>query len=140
MSVVAFTFGSLGDILATAGLVANICQALYNQTDASLRNELQSFHTLLLSTHDVVQHVEPTPQAQNFVAIVNQTIVRCHLDMRVFLEKVDNIRKPLGWTSIGDLWGRVWWAAQQPSEIGKLKEKLCNYRQTLIWLIGALNV
>jgi hypothetical protein len=139
MSVVAFTFGSFGDILATAGLVAKICQALYDPCDRSLKDELRFLHQLLLLTHDVVQRQRSTPLAQNLVLLVQETVTQCNSEMQSFLRKIDDIRKPLAWTSIARFWGKVLWAAHRPDEVVKLREGLSAHRQTLTCLLAALN-
>ena len=132
MSVVAFTFGSFGDILATASLVVKICQTLYNPSDSSLTDELRLLQQLLLLTHDVVQRQRSSPLTRNLVHLIEETVVRCHSDMHRFLQKTNDIRtRPL--------WSKVLWASQQPDEAVKLKGKLSAHRQTLTCLLAALN-
>jgi hypothetical protein len=140
MSVVAFTFGSFGDVLATAGLVARICLALYDPSDTSLTDDLQSLHKLLLLTDDVVQRDHgPTPLDQVLANTVRQTVNQCHSEMRLFLDKIDNIRRPISWTSIGGLLDKVWRAAQEPDEVMKFRARLSIHQQRLTWLLAVLN-
>jgi hypothetical protein len=132
MSVVAFTFGSFGDILATASLVTTICRVLDNPSDPSLTEELRLLHQLLLLTHDVVQRQRSSRLTGSLVHLVEETVSRCHSEMRSFLQKIEDIQKR-------SLWSKVFWAAQQQDDVIKLKGRLSAHRQTLSCLLAALN-
>ena len=59
MPVFAFTAGSLGDIIATAGIVVKVTQVLCDSKDSStkyreLMHELQSLHRALILIEDAV--------------------------------------------------------------------------------------
>jgi hypothetical protein len=139
MPVVAFTFGSFRDVLVTAGLVTNICQALYDPSDISLTHDLQSVHKLLLLTHDIVQHQGSMLLAKALANTLDQTITQCHLEMRLFLNKIDDIWKPISWTSVGTLCDKVWRASWQPDDVMKLRARLSTHQQRLTFLLEVLN-
>jgi hypothetical protein len=140
MPTFAFTCGSLGDILTTAHLVAKICQILYDPSDASLKRELQRLHESLLRTHNVIQNVRSTDFSDTLVRAITQTITHCRSEMHHFVEQIDHFEKPLSFTNISNLWGRIWWATRQPHEVAKLRRSLSEYRHTIDTELAALNL
>ena len=96
MFVVAFTAGSLGDILATAGIIIQITGALMQSSSSCKQyrdviDELKSLHRVLLLANDATSNHHPDlPLSQSLVDSVKTEVCDCHLMMRSFL---DNIRR-----------------------------------------------
>jgi hypothetical protein len=144
MPVVAFTAGSLGDILATAGLCVAIARALYDSQDSSneykkVMSELGAFHAALISLRDVVDKHKPTLSSQTLVTNVFREVDRCHSTMHKFLDGVEGFRMPLHSTGIRGAWRKVWWAACEGAELASLRTDLSTHRGNLAILMNALN-
>ena len=136
----AFTCGSLGDILATAGFVAKICQKLYSPSDAPLKRELELFRESLLLTHGTIQKMPSTDFSDALVCNAIQTISDCRSEMCRFAEKIDDFEKPLSLTNISNILGRIWWATRQPHEMEQLRRTLHAYRSMLSLNLAALQL
>jgi hypothetical protein len=144
MSVFAFTAGSLGDILATAGLAVRIVNVLYDggyspDEYRALMCELQSLHRAVILTKDAVEHHRSTPLGQSLANTIGPEVAQCHAVMRMFLGKIDGYRQPLVNSGIGGLWRKVWWAAWEMEELASLRRTLSTHRSTLTMLLTALN-
>ena len=143
MPVFAFAVGSLGDIIATAGIVVKVTQVLYDSQDSSseyreLMHELRSLHRALILTKDAVERCEHTPLGESLSNTVYAEVNECHLVMRAFLDNIHSYRKPLSSTGIGGLWGKVWWALWEADELEVLRKTLCTRSQRLTMLLTAL--
>ncbi|KDR76600.1 hypothetical protein GALMADRAFT_452002 [Galerina marginata CBS 339.88] len=142
MPVFAFTAGSLGDILATAGLIAPIIQVLYDNRNVSkecdtLATELRSLQQVLILTQFALQHYESTPLGEPLARFVCPEVVQCHMALVEFSDKIASFRESLASTSISNLWRRVVWAAFGETE--SLTAKLSGHRLKLALLLASMN-
>lgn len=145
MSIFAFTVGSFGDILTTAGLAVKISQALYGKRGSSnecqaLMSEVGSLYEALISSRDAVKLYKSSPLGQSLSTKIFREVDQCHLLMWLFLDNMDGYRKPLLSTVIGELWHKVWWNVWETDELAALRTKLSARRETLNILSNSLNL
>ncbi|PPR01807.1 LOW QUALITY PROTEIN: hypothetical protein CVT26_013166 [Gymnopilus dilepis] len=143
MPVFAFTAGSLGDILATAGLSAEIIQTLYDNRNISrecdnLATELRSLQQTLILTEFALERYESTPLGGPLAHVIRPEVAQCHLSLKQFSEKINSCQNALQSTTISSLWRRVLWAASD--EANALSEKLSNHRVKLTLLLVSLQI
>ena len=145
MSVVAFTAGSLGDILATAGIIIQVTGALMQSSSSCKQyrdviDELKSLHRVLLLANDAISNHHPDlPLSQSLVDSVKTEICDCHLMMRSFLDNIRRYRKPLNTTEIKGLWGLVWWAIWEQDELEALRKSIASRVQRIHVLLSSFN-
>lgn len=145
MSVVAFTAGSLGDILATAGIIIQVTQALMQSSSSCKQyrdviDELKSLHRVLLLANDATSnHHSDFPLSQSLVDSVKTEVRDCHLMMRSFLDNIRRYRKPLSTTGIKGLWGQVWWAIWEQDELEGLRKSIASRVQRIHVLLSSFN-
>jgi hypothetical protein len=142
MPVFAFTAGSLGDILATAGLAAQVVKALYDNKNMEkeceiLAIELRSLQSVLLMVEFALQQYDSTPLGAPLAHFVRPEVAQCHLALKAFSDKVFACQKALSLTTIGSLWQKVMWAASD--EAASLSSKCSNHRLKLCTLLITLN-
>ncbi|KDR77983.1 hypothetical protein GALMADRAFT_244947 [Galerina marginata CBS 339.88] len=142
MTVFAFTAGSLADILATAGLVAQVVKVLYDNKHLgeeceALRIELQSLQSVLIMVEFILQRYDSTPLGEPLAHLIRPEVVQCHLLLKAFSNKVNACHQALSSTTIGSLWRKVVWAASD--EASSLSSKLSNHRLKLVTLLLTLN-
>lgn len=145
MSVVAFTAGSLGDILATAGIIIQVTQALMQSSSSCKQyrdviDELKALHRVLLLANDATSnHHSDLPLSQSLVDSVKTEVRDCHLMMRSFLDNIRRYRKPLSTTGIKGLWGQVWWAIWEQDELEGLRKSIASRVQRIHVLLSSFN-
>jgi len=142
MPVFALTVGSLGDILATAGLAIKIVKALHESGHSSaecdvLTLELQALQKVLILTEYAIQHYKSSALGQILANVVGPEVAQCHLAMQGFATEIDTYRQVLGSTVIGRLWGRVVWTMSD--KVVSLQAKLTSHRGKLSMILVALN-
>ena len=146
MSVVAFTFGSFGDILATVQLLAKAAatvKGIPSGEQRALLFEIQSLSGVLVLAKEIVERYYSNSNldiATNLAISVNQEVSQCRLILQRFLDKAVCYKRPLAQTSINSLWKSVWWAAVETTEINNLQAKLANHRSHLTLLLLGLNL
>lgn len=142
MPVFAFTVGSLGDIMTTAGLAAQVATVFYDNrhiSDAceSLSAELQTLHQVLLLTSDALQRYESTPLGTPLFHSIQPEVAECYKVLKKCSDDIDSCRKSLMTTSIGSLWRRLTWTVTD--EPAALRAKLSNHRSNLALILLSLN-
>lgn len=142
MPVFAFTAGSLGDILATIGLTAQVVQVLYDHRNIThecetLAMELRSLQQVLILTDVALQKYESTALGQPLVDFIRPEVAQCHILLQQFSSKVQSCRQALTRTTISTLWRRVVWAASD--EALSLSANLSGHRLKLVLLLMSLN-
>jgi len=142
MPVFAFTAGSLGDILATIGLTAQVVQVLYDHRNITrecdtLAMELQSLQQVLILTNLALKKFESTPISEPLVNFIRPEVAQCQLLLQQFSHKIESCRQALISTTISTLWRRVVWAASD--EAASLSAKLSGHRLKLALLLMSLN-
>jgi hypothetical protein len=142
MPIVAFTAGSLGDILATAGIIVKITRALHDSGISSaecraLRLELQSLHTTLILVDCAVKRYRGTELGQILANLIEAEVSQCQEAMKPILDKINDYEHALVLTSIRALWRKVVWAAASEAEM--LRMKLSTHQGKLAMLLAALN-
>jgi len=142
MPVFAFTAGSLGDILATIGLTAQVVQVLYDHRNIThecdtLAIELGSLQHVLILTDVALKKYESAPLGEPLVDFIRPEVAQCHLLLQQFSHKVESCRQALTSTTIATLWRRVVWAASD--EAASLSAKLSGHRLKLALLLMSLN-
>ncbi|KDR80918.1 hypothetical protein GALMADRAFT_241464 [Galerina marginata CBS 339.88] len=134
MPAFVFTAGSLGDILATAGLVAQVARVLYDSRNLSaecdaLRIELQALQTVLIQVNDALERYGSTPLGKPLAHFIRPDVVQIHLSLKALADKIISCEQALFSTTIGFLWRKVIWIASD--EAASLREKLSHHRSTL---------
>ncbi|KDR72524.1 hypothetical protein GALMADRAFT_228816 [Galerina marginata CBS 339.88] len=142
MQVLAFTAGSLGDILATAGLAAQVVKVLYDNRNLAkecetLAIELQSLQSVLIMVEFALQRYGSTPLGEPLVHFIRPEVAQCHLSLKAFSDKVVTCQQSLSLTTMGSLWRKVIWAASD--EAASLSAKLSNHRLKLVTLLITIN-
>jgi len=142
MPVFVFTAGSLGDILATAGLAAQVVKTLYDNQNLAkeceiLAVELRSLQSVLLMVEFALQQYDSTPLGAPLAHFVRPEVAQCHLALKAFSNKVFACQKALSLTTIGSLWQKVVWAASD--EAASLSGKISGHRLKLCTLLITLN-
>jgi len=142
MSVVNFSAGSLGDILATASLIVQITQLVYSNRNLSddcenLSIELQSLHGTLLLLDRALEKCRSTPLREPIVRFIQPEIVQCHLSLAKFSSKLEAFRLGLSSTSLSSLWRRVVWVGS--AEAASLSSTLASHRLRLVTLLISLH-
>ena len=142
MSAFAFTAGSLGDILATAGLVAQVVKALYDNKNLAkeceiLAIELQSLQSVLLMVEFALRQYDSTPLWAPLAHFVRPEVAQCHLALKAFSDNIFACQKALSLTTVGSLWRQVVWAASD--EAASLSGKISGHRLKLCTLLITLN-
>ena len=142
MAVFAFTAGSLGDILATIGLTAQVVRVLYDHRNIThecdtLVMELQSLQQVLILTNVALKKYESTPLGEPLADFIRPELAQCHVLLQQFSHKVESCRQALTSTTISTFWRRVVWAASD--EAGSLSAKLSGHRLKLALLLMSLN-
>ena len=146
MPLVAFTAGSLGDILATAGIVIQISQTLLQSSSSCKQykdviEELKALHRLLLLANDATSHHRSDLQlSQSLIDSMKTEVRDCHLMMQSFLDNIRRYRKPLSTTGIKGLWGQVWWAMWEQDELEGLRKSIATRVQRIHVLLSSINV
>ncbi|KDR74028.1 hypothetical protein GALMADRAFT_598580 [Galerina marginata CBS 339.88] len=140
--VFAFTVGSLGDILATAGLAGQIAKTLYDSASVNaecraLVLELKSLQKTLILTHHALHQYLASPIGEALAGFIEPEVAQAHLLLQGYLDKVNACRKALLSTTIASLWRKVAWTAS--SETLALNEKLRHHEGKLTMLLVALN-
>ncbi|KAF8970346.1 hypothetical protein BDZ97DRAFT_1790928 [Flammula alnicola] len=142
MPAFVFTVGSLGDILATAGLAAQVVKVLYDNKNIAkecetLAIELRSLQSVLILTEYALQRYSSTPLGEPMAHIIQPEVAQCHLSLAQFSDNINVCRRALSVTNISSLWRRVVWAASD--EAATLSAKLSNHRSKLTMLLISLN-
>jgi len=129
MPVFAFAYGSFGDILATAQLVAKIVITLRHSGRPSRgwtesENELKGLGSDLayLTLH-------PTPEPV-IASRIQQEVARCHLLMTRFFAKI---------LASQGLVQKVLWAVSEEKELAEFRAQVIERRTALGFLLGLIN-
>ncbi|KDR84462.1 hypothetical protein GALMADRAFT_714501 [Galerina marginata CBS 339.88] len=142
MSVVAFTAGSLGDILATAGLAAQVVKVLYDNKSLSkecdiLAIELRSLQSTLIMVEFALQRYGSTPLGEPLAHFAKPEVAQCYLALKVFEERIVACQQALSLTGIASLWRKIVWAVSDETAV--LSAKLGHHRVKLVTLLMVLN-
>ncbi|KAJ7102677.1 hypothetical protein C8R43DRAFT_1047666 [Mycena crocata] len=138
MSAVAFAYGSFGDILATAQLIAKVAIALHRSGKPS-KEGMQTEQELKLLGHDLAQltvmhtddTIDLTSSTATYAASRIQAEVRsCHRIMAKFFEKISASR---------GLLQKVLWAGSEDKELAAFKMQVIERRTALSNVVGLLN-
>ena len=139
---VAFSAGSLGDILATASLIVQVAQVVYGSRNVSedcenLSIELQSLHGTILLLDRVLERCRSTPLGEPIVRFIQPEIAQCHLSLVRFSRKLETFRLELSSTSLASLWRKFLWIGS--AEAASLSSTLASHRLKLVMLSISLN-
>lgn len=139
---VAFSAGSLGDILATASLIVQVAQVVYGSRNVSedcenLSIELQSLHGTILLLDRVLERCRSTPLGEPIVRFIQPEIAQCHLSLVRFSRKLETFRLELSSTSLASLWRKFLWIGS--AEAASLSSTLASHRLKLVMLLISLN-
>jgi hypothetical protein len=142
MSVVTFSAGSLGDILATTSFIVQIAQLVYSNGNLSkdcqtLSIELQSLHGTLLLLDNALERCCSTPLAEPIARFIQHEIVQCHISLAKFSSKLEEFRLGPSSTSLASLWRKLVWVGS--AEAASLSPSLSSHRLKLIMLLIYLN-
>ncbi|KAF8161818.1 hypothetical protein K438DRAFT_307722 [Mycena galopus ATCC 62051] len=129
MPVFSIAYGSFGDILATAQLVAKIVITLRRSGRPS-RGWTETEVELKGLGNDLA-HLTLNPPSDPFIAArVRQEVVRCHYIMVQFFAKID--------ASTGLVW-RLIWAVSEERELAAFRTQVIERRTVFGVLLGLMN-
>ena len=141
MAVVAFTVGSLGDILAVSEILIKIGTKLYDCTHTSeacrlLVSDLQILHRILHLCSKAIEPYQNTEHATYMKYLISQMEV----DGRAFLAKVTKHHQSLAsCRGIKEFVGRVAWAVAEDEEVERFRKRISRSQASLTTLLAALN-
>ncbi|KAF7360531.1 hypothetical protein MVEN_00784100 [Mycena venus] len=136
MPVLAIAYGSFGDILATAQLVARVVILLRNGIRsaeyAETEKELKSLGADLanLTLIPVDEALQSSPMALSVATRIQEEVRRCHLLILKFFEKL---------SSSNGLIRKIMWAASQDRELVTLRMRIIERRMALSVVVGMMN-
>ncbi|KAJ7610259.1 hypothetical protein DFH06DRAFT_1246243 [Mycena polygramma] len=138
MPVVAFAFGSFGDILATMQLLLKVISVLKDGQRSSERDEtekeLKSLETDLANL--TLLPIDETIQSSSPMAIwvakrIQEEVQRCHLTILRFYQKC---------TASNGLIPKLLWAMSEEKELAAFKTRILERRTALAVVVGMLNL
>lgn len=136
MALVAFTFGSLGDIIAIVDLLNQVRKALSDSTGSSAEYQallisLDIFYDTLLAVQDIFA---PTPPSQRHALLPSlqnahrQALSVSHAllkDVRARIMKYQaSLRKGGSGSMMRDSWRKIGWALFQKPELEEIRMKM----------------
>ncbi|KAJ7682225.1 hypothetical protein DFH06DRAFT_1160544 [Mycena polygramma] len=136
MPAFAFAYGSFGDILATAQLVAKTAILLRNgrrSTEcAETEKELKSLGADLasLTVMTVDEALQTSPMAVSVAARIKEEVQRCHSTILRFFEKIN---------ASNGLIHKLLWAASEEKELAAFRMRVIERRTALGVVVGMLN-
>lgn len=138
----AFSFGSFGDIIATAQLAYRLAQALSDSRGSSVEyqeliSELDTLSNALQSLNEFVRRQPFPPSVQNGI---KHALSRCHTLMLSFMERIvgyqTSLRKGGSGSKWRDSWRKIGWAVFRKEELVELKTKLMEQKATINMMLA----
>ena len=140
--VVAFTAGSLGDILAVAGLAARVAKVFYDnrhvtQECESIASEMKHLQQVLILADSAWKQYETTPLGIPLLHFIRPEIVECRNILQKCLDDLVANKNVMASAGARSLWTRFVWVATNQSTA--LRERLSKHRMNLTFQLLCLS-
>jgi hypothetical protein len=138
-------FVNAGTALITAiDLIVQITGLLVHRRDSSnihpsLVLELKSLHQTLTLIGLAIKEYNNRPLGRSLANTITPEVERSCIILQELLNKISGAWQSLKFTSIGNLWRRVWWSRWDGDEMGSFRQKLCDTRNSLDGFLLALH-
>ncbi|KAJ7436070.1 hypothetical protein B0H11DRAFT_666005 [Mycena galericulata] len=137
-----FSFGSFGDILATAQLAYRLSQILSDSAGSSMEYqeliiELDALGNALRGMHDIIDNHVIRQSVRN---AIEYSLHRCRDLMNVFLDRIKNYKPALqkggSGSSWRDNWRKIGWHIFRREELVELRLKLVEQKATINMMLS----